>query len=87
MKTLFVLVILLSTLALSRAEMQTAIPLWPDGAPGALGTNATDIPTLTQYLPDATNAMGLPRQSNATAGAMILSTVATYCYFKMRKWF
>jgi hypothetical protein len=43
---------------LSRAEMQTPIPLWPDGAPGALGTNANDIPTLTPYLPDATNATG-----------------------------
>lgn len=31
---------------------QTAIPLplWPDGAPGALGTNDYDIPTITPYL-------------------------------------
>ena len=35
---------------LSRAQIQIPIPLWPDGAPGALGTNATDIPTLTPYL-------------------------------------
>jgi acetyl esterase/lipase len=27
------------------------ITLWPDGAPGALGTSAKDIPTLTPYLP------------------------------------
>ena len=27
------------------------ITLWPDGAPGALGTNAKDTPTLTPYLP------------------------------------
>ena len=27
------------------------IMLWPDGAPGALGTAAKDIPTLTPYLP------------------------------------
>jgi acetyl esterase/lipase len=46
------------SLILSRAEMQTPIPLWPDGAPGALGTNATDVPTLTPYFPDATNATG-----------------------------
>jgi acetyl esterase/lipase len=62
--------------------MQTPIPLWPDGAPGALGTNANDIPTLTAYLPasallqrgepDATNATGLPRQSDATAGAALV---------------
>ena len=72
MKTLFALVSLLSTLALSRAEMQTAIPLWPDGAPDAFGTNATDIPTLTPYLPDPTNSTGLPRHSNATAGAAMV---------------
>ncbi|MDD5139648.1 MAG: alpha/beta hydrolase [Verrucomicrobiales bacterium] len=38
--------------------MQIPIPLWPDGAPGALGTNATDIPTLTPYFPDPTNTTG-----------------------------
>lgn len=42
--------------------MQTAIPLWPNGAPGALGTNATDIPTLTPYL----------CESNATGAAMVI---------------
>jgi len=36
--------------------MQTSIPLWPEGAPGALGTNANDIPTVTPYLPNGTNA-------------------------------
>ena len=66
MKTLFALVSLLSTLALSRAEMQTAIPLWPDGAPGAFGTNATDIPTLTPYLSDP-----IP-QSGTTGAAMVI---------------
>jgi acetyl esterase/lipase len=72
MKTLLAAAILFSSLALSRAEMQTSIPLWPDGAPGALGTNAYDIPTITPYLPAATNATGLPRQSNATAGAALV---------------
>ncbi|HLP77206.1 MAG TPA: alpha/beta hydrolase [Candidatus Paceibacterota bacterium] len=38
--------------------MQTPIPLWPAGAPGALGTSADDIPTLMPYLPDVTNATG-----------------------------
>ena len=56
MKTLFATTLLLTSLTLARAEMQTPIPLWPEGAPGALGTNTTDIPTLTPYLPDATNA-------------------------------
>jgi acetyl esterase/lipase len=46
------------SLMFSRAEMQTPVPLWPDGAPGALGTNANDIPTLTAYLPDPANATG-----------------------------
>jgi acetyl esterase/lipase len=43
---------------LSRAEMQTPVPLWPDGAPGALGTSSNDIPTLTAYVPDGTNVTG-----------------------------
>ena len=58
MKKLFASAILFSSLILSRAEMQTPIPLWPAGAPGALGTSTNDIPTLTAYLPDATNATG-----------------------------
>jgi acetyl esterase/lipase len=58
MKTLFASAILFSSLILSRAEMTNAIPLWPDGAPGALGTKSNDIPTLTPYLPDATNTAG-----------------------------
>src|SRR5674476_10246 len=58
MKTLFAAAILISSLILSHAQMQTPIPLWPDGVPGALGTNATDIPTLTAYLPEGTNATG-----------------------------
>jgi acetyl esterase/lipase len=28
-----------------------AVPLWPAGAPGALGNDASDIPTLNAYLP------------------------------------
>jgi acetyl esterase/lipase len=62
MKKIFVPAILFLSLILSRAEMQNPIPLWPDGAPGALGTNATDIPTLTPYL----------CISNATGAAMVI---------------
>ncbi len=58
MKTFFVPAILFASLILSRAEMQTPIPLWPGGAPGARGTNANDIPTLTPYLASTTNATG-----------------------------
>ena len=42
----------------SNAQMKDPIPLWPDGAPGALGNEAKDIPTLTLYLAEATSASG-----------------------------
>src|ERR1700690_1145044 len=58
MKTLFGLAISVLCLTLSRAEMKDAVPLWPNGAPGALGTNAQDVPTLTPFLPDPTNTTG-----------------------------
>src|SRR5258708_4660318 len=35
-----------------------ALPLWPDGAPGALGKEAKDIPTLTPFLADPAVATG-----------------------------
>jgi acetyl esterase/lipase len=31
------------------AQQPQAVPLWPNGAPGALGTEDKDIPTLTHY--------------------------------------
>ena len=34
------------------------LPLWPEGAPGALGTSETDIPTLTVFLPSPEKATG-----------------------------
>lgn len=40
------------------AGAQTAIPLWPDAAPGALGTNHNDVPKLTPYLADPAIASG-----------------------------
>jgi acetyl esterase/lipase len=58
MKTFLTTIALLLSLAAVHAQMLTAIPLWPNGAPGALGTNADDIPTLTPYLADATNTTG-----------------------------
>ena len=65
MKTLLVSAMVFSSLVLTRAEMQTAIPLWPDGATGALGTKSNDIPTLTPYLSDAANATAPARRSYA----------------------
>jgi len=40
------------------AQPHEALPLWPAGAPGALGTEPKDIPTLTPYLPDPAEATG-----------------------------
>lgn len=37
---------------------QTVLPLWPDGAPGALGKDDKDIPTLTVYFPEQSTASG-----------------------------
>jgi acetyl esterase/lipase len=37
---------------------QTAMPLWPEGAPGALGKEPKDIPTLTPFYPPAETATG-----------------------------
>ena len=58
MKNLFALAMIFSSTILLRAETQAPIPLWPDGAPGALGASSNDIPTLTAYLPAPTNATG-----------------------------
>jgi acetyl esterase/lipase len=49
-------------LVLSGAVLQgqptDPMPLWPDGAPGALGTEAKDTPTLTPFFPDPAKATG-----------------------------
>lgn len=58
MKMVLASTLLLSSLILSQAQMQMPIPLWPDGAPGALGHSSNDIPTLTPYLPPAKIATG-----------------------------
>jgi acetyl esterase/lipase len=43
---------------LVRADIELPLPLWPEAAPGALGTSSNDIPTLTAFLPDAPVANG-----------------------------
>jgi acetyl esterase/lipase len=40
------------------ARPQPSIPLWANGAPGALGTDSTDQPLITPYLPPAGTANG-----------------------------
>jgi acetyl esterase/lipase len=52
---------LFSLLVCSRA--QESFPLWPEKAPGALGTSSNDIPTLTVYL---------PAEGKATGAAMVI---------------
>ena len=42
----------------AQAQPTNSFPLWPDGAPGALGKAAKDIPTLTPYWPDPAKATG-----------------------------
>jgi acetyl esterase/lipase len=44
--------------AFSAAAPLEPIPLWPSGAPRALGTADKDVPTITAYLPDAEKATG-----------------------------
>jgi len=40
----------------THGQTNLSFPLWPDGAPGAGGTNDDDIPALTVFLPEKTNA-------------------------------
>ena len=58
MKIPLPLVALLSLSLISRAETVTPIPLWPDGAPGAMGKEDKDIPTITPYFPDPDKTTG-----------------------------
>ena len=48
----------LGWLASAQAQPTNSFPLWPEGAPGALGKEDKDIPTLTPYLPDPAKATG-----------------------------
>jgi len=51
-------VALLSLTLIARSEAQAPVPLWADGAPGALGKEDKDIPTLTPFLADSATASG-----------------------------
>ncbi len=50
--------VLLALAVNSRANAPKRVVLWPEGAPGALGTNDWDVPTLTPYLADPKIATG-----------------------------
>ena len=58
MKTKLIMAGLLGWFASAQAEPTNSFPLWPDGAPGALGKADKDIPTLTPYWPDPDKATG-----------------------------
>ena len=47
-----------SWFACAQAQPTNSFPLWPEGAPGALGQKDQDIPTLTPYFPDPAKATG-----------------------------
>jgi acetyl esterase/lipase len=58
MKMLLCLALLCGHLPWLMAQSPSALPLWPGGAPGALGKEAKDIPTLTPFLAPAEKASG-----------------------------
>lgn len=58
MKPVITLAFLLLSLMLTSAQTNAVFPLWPAGAPGALGNSTNDIPNLTVYQPAGTNATG-----------------------------
>src|SRR6185295_8735153 len=58
MKTHLALLSFLGLFTATYAQTNVVFPLWPEGAPGALGTSTNDIPTLTVFLPDADKATG-----------------------------
>lgn len=55
MKHLLPLALLACTTFGVVAQTSDPLPLWPGGAPGALGNDAKDIPTLTPYLVEGAN--------------------------------
>src|SRR5215213_10047460 len=54
----FAALLLLGCVTFINAQTSNSIPLWPEGAPGALGKEEKDIPTITPYLADAATASG-----------------------------
>lgn len=55
----FIPLLLSSTLSVSAAfAEEKPFPLWPEGPPGAVGTEESDIPTLTPFVADPSIATG-----------------------------
>ncbi len=57
MRSILVALAILTGSSLFAAPLEP-VPLWPKGAPGALGTADQDIPTLTAFLPSPDAATG-----------------------------
>ncbi|MFO1477399.1 MAG: alpha/beta hydrolase [Verrucomicrobiota bacterium] len=58
MRQVLVCLALLGGLLSAPAQSTNSFPLWPDGAPGALGKADADVPTLTPYFPAPGKATG-----------------------------
>ncbi len=58
MKSSLALLFSLALLTAAQAQPTNSAPLWPDGAPGALGRADKDIPSLTPYFPEPAKATG-----------------------------
>lgn len=58
-------------IAFTEAQPTTSFPLWPEGAPGALGREAKDIPTLTPFFPSP---------EKATSAAMVICPGGGYAH-------
>ena len=58
MKIRILMAALFGWLTSAQAQPTNAFPLWPAGAPGALGREDKDIPTLTPFLADPAQATG-----------------------------
>ena len=58
MKTRILMAAFLGWVVSVQAQPTNSFPLWPEAAPGALGKEDKDIPTLTPYWPDPAKATG-----------------------------
>jgi acetyl esterase/lipase len=58
MKTASHLAILSLVALTAQAQQTNSFPIWPDGAPGALGKEDKDTPTLTPFLSEPAHATG-----------------------------
>lgn len=58
MKVCLFTIVLCGWITMTHAQPTNSFPLWPGDAPGALGKEPKDIPTLTPFLPSPDKATG-----------------------------